>query len=148
MADKPQLTQRAERELRQKQRAAAASELIEQFGLGKFTSAKSKRAKRKAHRPINPVFVAPTPDRNRFVYVIGAETGPVKIGIATDVAQRLASLQTGHPQKLKAYFHTATPKAAAIERACHREFEQYRLTGEWFDVSWDVAAAAIRKQVS
>jgi len=142
------MTQRAERELRQKQRAAAASVLIEQFGLGTFTSAKSKRAKRKGRKPVNAIFVAPAVAQDRFVYVIGAEMGPVKIGIAADVSQRLASLQTGHPQKLKVYFHASAPDAVAVERACHRDLGQHRMSGEWFDVSWDVAASVVRKHLA
>jgi hypothetical protein len=64
-------------------------------------------------------------------YFIGAEDGPVKIGVTTNASQRLESLQTGcpYPVRLLAIIHAGR----SLERAYHRYFDQHRLSGEWFD---------------
>lgn len=63
------------------------------------------------------------------VYVVGF--GPyVKIGISVNVADRMASLQTGAPERIDTY--AILEGWAAEEVALHRRFAAYRLNGEWF----------------
>lgn len=56
--------------------------------------------------------------------------GPVKIGFAADIAGRVASLQTGCPEKLVVL--AALGGSAHTEKSIHREFADARLGGEWF----------------
>lgn len=82
-----------------------------------------------------------------FVYVVGPDdpgmdlpTPPIKIGKAVCPYSRLRTLQTGSPQKLAIYalWHFDTPaRAFAVESACHRNFKQHRLNGEWFQIKSD-----------
>lgn len=75
--------------------------------------------------------------RTGYVYLIGDEAGgPIKIGHATNVKQRLSTLQVGtwHPLSI---LHTATviwTMAPAVERAVQDQFEGQRVRGEWFNV--------------
>ena len=65
-----------------------------------------------------------------YTYFIGAEHGPIKIGSARDVHQRLTVLQTGHPEEL--YIYAVADGGYTTEEALHREFADCRLRGEWF----------------
>lgn len=66
-----------------------------------------------------------------YVYFVQAgEDGLVKIGCASDVASRLATLQTGSPEPLRLLGVTAGGKSA--ESALHRRFAHLRVRGEWF----------------
>lgn len=65
------------------------------------------------------------------VYFIRAKTGgPVKIGFATDVDDRLRALQTSHHSELELV--NAIGGSYADENALHERFKAYRLKGEWF----------------
>ncbi len=64
------------------------------------------------------------------VYFIGAESGPIKIGVAANPTARLASLQTGHHEKLEIL--ATCPGGQTQEYRYHDEFAAYRLHGEWF----------------
>lgn len=82
-----------------------------------------------------------------FIYVIGPETGAVKIGIATDVQKRRSALQTGHPQRLSVLYQLPvhSKDAQSIEAHAHWLMKDCRLSGEWFDISVVQAAQAIRR---
>jgi len=72
-----------------------------------------------------------------FVYFIRDEFGATKIGISADPHQRVATLQTGHPEAL--YLHNTVPcrsgaDARAVEGDLHDCFARQRMNGEWFDL--------------
>jgi hypothetical protein len=77
------------------------------------------------------------------VYIIchgpnDGEVGPVKVGMATDPFKRLASLQSGNPNRLCIWRTFPTPDreiARAIERGFHHVQRKKRLSGEWFDLN-------------
>jgi len=70
-------------------------------------------------------------DLKGFIYFIQGECGgPIKIGYTTDLEQRLKSLQTGYPDRLELLL--AFPANPNYEKAIHKQFEEYRLNGEWF----------------
>ena len=75
---------------------------------------------------------------NCRVYLIGDEQGAVKIGISHDPNERLATLQTGHPESL-ALLHSVSYRTSAEARAAegnlHLVFEAQRMNGEWFDLT-------------
>lgn len=72
----------------------------------------------------------------RFVYVIGVTACPVKIGVASDVPRRLATLQTGCPDLLLVHHTIKVPEflACEIEAEAHRAFKSRHRHGEWFGV--------------
>jgi hypothetical protein len=66
-----------------------------------------------------------------FVYFFQAETGgPIKIGLSGNPNNRLASVQTGHPTKLRML--SVVEGGSKTERELHSRFAHLRLEGEWF----------------
>lgn len=73
-----------------------------------------------------------------YVYFAQAgEGGPVKIGIAKDVKQRITNLQTGNPKRIKLLCSPMVDESQAnlTESYLHRIFHGFRLEGEWFKPS-------------
>lgn len=70
------------------------------------------------------------------VYFIqaGLHLGPIKIGLARNVSQRIRELQTGNPARLYLLGLTYARgyEASRLERELHRRFAPLRLSGEWF----------------
>jgi hypothetical protein len=73
------------------------------------------------------------PVRAPQTYLVGAEGSPlVKIGYtSTDPKQRLKALQTGQPMELSLLWS----RAGDYEGALHIRFAEYRVRGEWFDLT-------------
>jgi hypothetical protein len=67
-----------------------------------------------------------------YLYLIRCREEAFKIGIASDVRSRIASLQTGNPYKLELAKCYSFSNAEVIERALHMKFEPVRMVGEWF----------------
>jgi len=66
---------------------------------------------------------------NAVTYFVQAETGgPIKIGKATTIANRLSTLQTGCPEKLLCLGTIS----GDVEKELHARFATHRLHGEWF----------------
>lgn len=65
-----------------------------------------------------------------FVYVIRAG-GPIKVGVARDVAARLATLQTGNPYVFELL--AVLPGAHDLEWQLHDRIKDHQMQGEWFD---------------
>jgi hypothetical protein len=82
-------------------------------------------------RKINPPAPMTPQGRQSFVYFIGGENGPVKIGTTGDPGGRLDMMQIGSPVPLKML--ALVPGNEATERRYHRQFEASRLHGEWFE---------------
>lgn len=82
------------------------------------------------------------------VYVIAsAERVPgVKIGVATDVQDRLAGLQVARPDRLRVagVVIPSVGTAFALEQAAHAIARRYRMRGEWFDLSAQSALHAVQ----
>jgi len=67
-----------------------------------------------------------------FIYFIQSERGgPIKIGYATNVQQRLEQLQSAHPYRLLCL--ASTQGSIGLEHRLHENFDNYRLLGEWFE---------------
>ena len=83
-----------------------------------------------------------------YVYIIGAKPdGPVKVGISTDCKRRMICLQTNSHMNLvllKNWCLTYS-NAKKLERTAHVELSGYRLKGEWFSCSPEIAIKAIAK---
>jgi hypothetical protein len=88
------------------------------------------RASRKAHENERKARSKP---RTPHTYLVGAEGSPlVKIGYTSGAPlKRLASLQTGQPMTLSLLWSVAVD----IEDELHERFADYRVRGEWFDLT-------------
>jgi len=83
-----------------------------------------------------------------YIYVIASsESGPSKIGVATNPEKRLRTLQTGSHAPLALYHvEPVGTVAAVVEQAAHRSLSSRRSGGgsEWFDVSTQEAGIVVR----
>lgn len=72
-----------------------------------------------------------------YIYIIGADQPPYKVGISKDPQRRLKNLQTGHPQKLRIHDlkETNAEKTKLLESAIHYHLKHHRTHGEWFNMS-------------
>jgi hypothetical protein len=71
-----------------------------------------------------------------FVYVIGQENGPAKIGLCRDLGQRIRALQTACPFPIDLFWSASVASreiAREIEIAAFQRFP--RSNGEWLAVS-------------
>lgn len=77
-----------------------------------------------------------------FVYILavkkdGKPVSPVKVGISSDPARRLANIQTACPFPLfmlATFFCPSREAARTIEAAFHTSQSRNNTSGEWFDV--------------
>lgn len=74
-------------------------------------------------------------NRPRFVYLIKATNGLIKIGIAKDVAQRLRTLDNMSPVPLDLLHVIETKNARELEGELHERFALKRIRGEWFSLT-------------
>ncbi len=74
-----------------------------------------------------------------YVYVIGSDNPPYKVGISKNPEARLRALQTGHPARLRIHHKTETPanRTKLLETVIHNNLKHSRLTGEWFNLPLD-----------
>lgn len=74
-------------------------------------------------------------DRNkeRHVYLIRA-SGYYKIGIASNLSNRLSSIQTGNPVQIELIDQFYSLRAVDEERRIHRYLSDYSIRGEWFNI--------------
>lgn len=87
---------------------------------------------------------------NKYLYVIGASGGPLKIGIADDVHVRRGTLNIGNPKYLRVLIkHELDSEEAAriLELQLHYCFQDYHVRGEWFDLT-ESDLPNIRKEIS
>lgn len=81
-----------------------------------------------------------------YVYVIGRESGPVKVGVSVNPGSRVLELQTGCPFPLALLASFKFPdrlSAMRDEAFFHQCYEHVRLMGEWFDLEADLAIEGV-----
>lgn len=81
-----------------------------------------------------------------YVYVIGREEGPVKVGISSSPNSRLSQIQTACPFKVSLLHAEAMldrNHALRHEADFHAVYAEKRLVGEWFDLEADYAIELI-----
>ena len=86
-----------------------------------------------------------------FLYCIGTEDGPVKVGITGNLGSRLAALQNGSATKLEIiWVYTTEDRNAALnmERAFHEVYAEHRLQGEWFQITAELAFEGLETAVT
>ena len=71
-----------------------------------------------------------------YIYVIGSDTPPYKVGISKNPERRLKNLQTAFPYELKIHVKKPTEavKVKLLETIIHRNINNYKTKGEWFDI--------------
>jgi hypothetical protein len=76
-----------------------------------------------------------------YIYIIGSDNPPYKIGISKNPEHRLKNLQTGHPHRLKIWEvrETESKKTKLLESVIHKHLDQYRMSGEWFNIPLEQA---------
>lgn len=84
------------------------------------------------------------------VYVLGPEDGPQKVGVSNDLRRRLVSIQNGNHLDLciAAAFPVQRSEARMVEKFAHRLLWEFKIRGEWFDVTPEQAAAAVMRAVA
>lgn len=80
--------------------------------------------------PSPPRCIQDLRDGKCYVYFIGGEGTPIKIGMSFTPYERLASLQTAHWVKLSIL--AKVEGSFETEGAYHRQFAGSRMAGEWF----------------
>lgn len=65
-----------------------------------------------------------------FVYFMGPENGPIKIGFAKDVFSRIQEHQMSNSEELKLWGTMVGD--VLFEKHLHRVFKDFRIRGEWF----------------
>lgn len=86
-----------------------------------------------------------------YIYVIGRDDGPVKVGISDNPGARVLGLQTGcpfHLSLLATFQFEDRIVAHKEEQFFHRCYREQQLVGEWFDLSADLAIEGIEGNLS
>ncbi|GEP11759.1 GIY-YIG nuclease family protein [Methylobacterium gnaphalii] len=80
-----------------------------------------------------------------YVYAIRRRDGAIKLGHSSDLANRMAVLESGGLRDLEVLTWLERPRAdaVAIEKLCHWIGRERRVDGEWFRISRKEAAAII-----
>ena len=81
-------------------------------------------------------------EKPSFVYLLKAGDF-VKVGIADDVAKRIAQLQTGNPLKIRPVAMLLVKCPVHVETSIHDVLKRLRASGEWFHVNDDDALKLI-----
>lgn len=80
---------------------------------------------------LSQMYLGREPEDGRSVYFVGWENGPIKIGVAINVATRLRFLQIGCPYDVQLW--ATASGGRRTEKDYHRRFAVHRLRGEWFE---------------
>lgn len=80
------------------------------------------------------------------LYIVTAGDGRTKIGITSDLDQRLNGFRTSIPFEIKLAWTTRIPVShlRRVERATHETLAEHRIAGEWFVVTADQAERVVR----
>jgi len=80
-----------------------------------------------------------------YIYIVSYDD-MTKIGISIDPKSRINSLQTSNPKSFENFFVSErTEDYKSIEKQLHDFFNDHRLKGEWFDITFERAVSALRK---
>jgi hypothetical protein len=81
-----------------------------------------------------------------FIYAIGSDANQ-KIGFSSNVEQRLTTLQTGNPERLRVHhkieIEGGEGRARLVERMIHKQYSHKRVNGEWFSMTPKEATNAL-----
>jgi hypothetical protein len=85
------------------------------------------------------------PKMGQWIYFIKEHRSDdrIKIGRTGCLKQRLSSLQTGNSDKLYIVAYIKSEDTRALEDLFHNHFNEYRLNGEWFNITLDTVWAQL-----
>lgn len=75
--------------------------------------------------------------QGEIYFILNPVTDCVKIGFSANPRERLTTLQTGNSASLTLI--ATVPGTIKQERQLHKRFSAYRVGGEWFDYSSEIA---------
>ena len=81
-----------------------------------------------------------------YIYIIGSDKSPYKIGFSKTPQDRLKSLQTGNFNKLNIYYteEISESKVKFIEKQIHNNLRHRRVKGEWFNINLEEAILEVK----
>ncbi len=84
-------------------------------------------------------------DPHVTIYVVGeSKNGSLKIGFASSMKGRLASLQLGNHRELHIFYSVGVSTGwRQLERTIHATLAMHHVRGEWYDVAVSEAITAI-----
>ncbi|MBI9033412.1 MAG: GIY-YIG nuclease family protein [Bacteroidales bacterium] len=84
---------------------------------------------------------------NGYIYFLNPENekGPIKIGRARNIKQRINQLQTSLPYDLKLIGYIETSNYIELENDIHEKYKNKNLKREWFDLNLDEVKCIIDK---
>jgi len=83
-------------------------------------------------------------NKNSFIYGIQIEgERPIKIGITTNLKKRIEMMQTSNFRRYIVSLAVLVKDAAEVEKNIHKQFENKRLAGEWFDITIEELKSSI-----
>lgn len=73
----------------------------------------------------------------KYIYMLRAGESQYKVGIASNVLNRLKTIQTSNPNKVEVVTTVLVEDATAVEQEIHSELRDARLDGgkEWFELT-------------
>lgn len=86
-----------------------------------------------------------------FVYGIGRQEGPCKVGISKNPESRLRDLQPGCPFRIAVLFEIECrdyKHAYAVEQWFHYCHPDLQLCGEWFQITADKAQSYVKFSIA
>lgn len=83
-----------------------------------------------------------------FVYIVCNSHGHRKIGLTSNLDGRMQSLQNGNSRPIKLEAVAECEKPREVEQAMHAIFRRFRMSGEWFDISFEDALAGLQSGVA
>lgn len=80
-----------------------------------------------------------------MLYVIGSDSGPLKLGRAKRPKARLHAIATGSSRPIRLLYEAPVADGldAEAEALVHQGLRHHWVCGEWFDVSLDTARGAV-----
>lgn len=78
-----------------------------------------------------------------YIYLIGGDTGYLKIGLSVNPAQRVQQLQYSSPVELRVLATVYVGNMWEAEKLLHEKYAGKRMWGEWFDVGYTEAIEAM-----
>lgn len=78
-------------------------------------------------------------------FIRHGNSGPIKIGRASEVKRRIGQLQTGNPTALQLLGWLVASNDAAMEKELHEHYSEYRARGEWFKIDQEHVLAQLKQ---
>lgn len=71
-----------------------------------------------------------------FIYIIGPENGPYKIGHSVDPDKRCSQLQTSRLERIRVLYKREVNKeiVEVMEKLIHKQLSIHKIRGEWFNL--------------